>query len=90
LSRSRRIATRWPSSAWWRWRACCPCGGQASSALALVTKLVIALLFFLHGGALFPSASVGLVVLPAMLFHQLQLMACAVIAQQYAARAKVS
>jgi sodium/bile acid cotransporter 7 len=37
-------------------------------------------------GILFPAASVGLIVLPVMLFHQLQLMACAVIAQQYAAR----
>ncbi|MEJ0066017.1 MAG: bile acid:sodium symporter family protein [Caulobacteraceae bacterium] len=37
-------------------------------------------------GILFPPASVGLVVLPVMLFHQLQLMACAVIAQRYAAR----
>lgn len=35
---------------------------------------------------LFPPASVGLIVLPLMLFHQLQLMACAVIAQRYAAR----
>ncbi len=38
-------------------------------------------------GILFPPASVGLVVLPVMLFHQLQLMACALIAQRYAARA---
>jgi sodium/bile acid cotransporter 7 len=37
-------------------------------------------------GILFPPASVGLIVLPVMLFHQLQLMACAVIAQRYAAR----
>jgi sodium/bile acid cotransporter 7 len=37
-------------------------------------------------GILFPAASVGLIVLPVMLFHQLQLMACAVIAQRYAAR----
>ena len=36
-------------------------------------------------GILFPPASVGMVVLPVMLFHQLQLMACAVIAQRYAA-----
>jgi sodium/bile acid cotransporter 7 len=35
---------------------------------------------------LFPPASVGLIVLPVMLFHQIQLMACAVIAQRYAAR----
>jgi sodium/bile acid cotransporter 7 len=37
-------------------------------------------------GILFPSGSVGLIVLPLMLFHQMQLMACAVIAQRYAAR----
>jgi len=35
---------------------------------------------------LFPPASVGVLVLPLMLFHQFQLMACAVIAQRYAAR----
>ena len=34
---------------------------------------------------LFPAGAVGLIVLPVMLFHQLQLMACAVIAQRYAA-----
>ena len=35
---------------------------------------------------LFPAATVGVVVLPLMLFHQIQLMACAFIAQRYAAR----
>jgi sodium/bile acid cotransporter 7 len=35
---------------------------------------------------LFPPAGVGMIVLPLMVFHQLQLMACAVIAQRYAAR----
>jgi sodium/bile acid cotransporter 7 len=34
---------------------------------------------------LFPATSVGLMVLPLMLFHQIQLMACAVLAQRYAA-----
>jgi sodium/bile acid cotransporter 7 len=38
---------------------------------------------------LFPAGAVGLIVLPVMLFHQLQLMACAVIAQRYAARAQL-
>jgi len=38
-------------------------------------------------GILFPAASVGLLILPLMLFHQIQLMACAVIAQRYADRA---
>jgi sodium/bile acid cotransporter 7 len=37
-------------------------------------------------GILFPPASVGVMVLPLMIFHQIQLMACAVIAQRYAAR----
>ena len=35
---------------------------------------------------LFASSSVGLIVLPLMLFHQIQLMVCAVIARRYAAR----
>jgi len=35
---------------------------------------------------LFPAQSVGLIVLPVMLFHQIQLMACAAIAQRYARR----
>lgn len=35
---------------------------------------------------LFASSAVGAVVLPLMLFHQLQLMVCAVLAQRYAAR----
>jgi solute carrier family 10 (sodium/bile acid cotransporter), member 7 len=36
--------------------------------------------------ALFPPAMVGPMILPLMLFHQLQLMACAVMAQRYAKR----
>ena len=35
---------------------------------------------------LFPASSVGLVVLPLMLFHQAQLFACAALAQRYARR----
>jgi len=35
---------------------------------------------------LFPASSVGLVVLPLMLFHQAQLFACATLAQRYARR----
>lgn len=35
-------------------------------------------------GVLFPPAQVGVVLLPVMLFHQLQLIACAVIARRYA------
>ena len=35
-------------------------------------------------GVLFPAAQVGIVLLPLMLFHQIQLIACAVIARRYA------
>ncbi len=35
---------------------------------------------------LFPAAAVGVMVLPLMIFHQIQLMVCAVLAQRYAAR----
>jgi len=38
-------------------------------------------------GTLFPAAMMGPVILPLMLFHQIQLMACAVIAQRYRNRA---
>ncbi|MDB5418699.1 MAG: putative Na+-dependent transporter [Phenylobacterium sp.] len=37
-------------------------------------------------GVLFPPATAGIAMLPLMLFHQIQLMACAVIAQIYAKR----
>lgn len=37
-------------------------------------------------GAIFAGQSIGALVLPLMLFHQIQLMACAVIAQRYAAK----
>ncbi len=39
---------------------------------------------------LFASHAVGAVVLPLMLFHQIQLMVCAVLAQRYAARARTT
>jgi sodium/bile acid cotransporter 7 len=35
---------------------------------------------------LFAGHSVGMIVLPLMLFHQIQLMACAVLARRYARR----
>jgi sodium/bile acid cotransporter 7 len=38
-------------------------------------------------GVLFPAATAGIVLLPVMLFHQIQLMACAALAQRYAKRA---
>ncbi|HEX5378113.1 MAG TPA: bile acid:sodium symporter, partial [Phenylobacterium sp.] len=37
-------------------------------------------------GVLFPGATLGLMLLPIMIFHQIQLMACAVIASAYARR----
>ncbi len=37
-------------------------------------------------GVLFPGATLGLILLPIMIFHQIQLMACAIIAQHYAER----
>lgn len=40
-------------------------------------------------GALFPAAAVGPMILPLMLFHQIQLMACATLAQRYARRSSV-
>jgi solute carrier family 10 (sodium/bile acid cotransporter), member 7 len=49
------------------------CGSKKS----LVTGIPMA-------NALFAGASLGLVVLPLMIFHQLQLMACATFARRYA------
>lgn len=37
---------------------------------------------------LFPAAAVGVMILPLMIFHQLQLMICAVLAQRYAQQAR--
>jgi len=37
---------------------------------------------------LFASHAVGAIVLPLMLFHQMQLMVCAVLAQRYARRGR--
>jgi sodium/bile acid cotransporter 7 len=37
-------------------------------------------------GILFPGPTAGIIVLPLMIFHQIQLMACSVIAQHYGAR----
>ena len=37
-------------------------------------------------GILFPGPTAGIIVLPLMIFHQIQLMACSVIAQHYAKR----
>ncbi len=38
-------------------------------------------------GVLFPAAMVGPMIVPLMLFHQMQLMVCAVLARRYAAKA---
>ena len=51
------------------------CGSKKSLASGVPMAIV-----------LFSSGSVGLVLLPLMLFHQLQLMVCAVLAQRYAKR----
>lgn len=53
------------------------CGSKKS----LVTGVPIA-------GVLFPASAVGPILLPIMLFHQIQLMACALLARHYAARAE--
>ncbi|WP_176590254.1 bile acid:sodium symporter family protein [Sphingobium sp. EM0848] len=39
-------------------------------------------------GVLFPASAVGPILLPIMLFHQIQLMACAILARRYGARAE--
>jgi sodium/bile acid cotransporter 7 len=39
---------------------------------------------------LFAGQSAGLIVLPLMLFHQIQLMACAAMARRYAARTEAT
>jgi sodium/bile acid cotransporter 7 len=39
---------------------------------------------------LFAGQAIGVIVLPLMLFHQIQLMACAALARRYAARARVA
>jgi len=39
-------------------------------------------------GILFPGPTAGILVLPLMIFHQIQLMACSVIAQHYAKKAR--
>jgi sodium/bile acid cotransporter 7 len=39
---------------------------------------------------LFPAHALGMIVLPIMLFHQMQLMTCAVLARRYAERANVN
>jgi sodium/bile acid cotransporter 7 len=41
-------------------------------------------------GALFPAAAVGTIIVPLMLFHQIQLMVCAVMAKRYGARLSAS
>jgi solute carrier family 10 (sodium/bile acid cotransporter), member 7 len=38
--------------------------------------------------AIFAGQPIGAIVLPIMLFHQIQLMVCAVIAQRYASRSE--
>ena len=53
------------------------CGSKKSMASGLPMANII-----------FPASSVGLIVLPLMLFHQMQLMVCAALARRYARRAE--
>jgi len=53
------------------------CGSKKS----LVTGVPMA-------GVLFPAATVGAIILPLMLFHQMQLILCAVLARRYAAESE--
>ncbi|MGA0608489.1 bile acid:sodium symporter family protein [Phenylobacterium sp. VNQ135] len=55
------------------------CGSKKS----LVSGLPIA-------GVLFPGAQMGFIILPLMVFHQMQLIACAVIARRYARAAELT
>ncbi|KQX23369.1 hypothetical protein ASD17_03420 [Sphingomonas sp. Root1294] len=51
------------------------CGSKKSLASGLLMASV-----------LFASPQLGLIILPLMLFHQLQLIACAILAMQYSSR----
>ena len=51
------------------------CGSKKSMASGLPMANII-----------FPAATVGLIVLPLMLFHQMQLMVCAALARRYSRR----
>ena len=53
------------------------CGSKKSMASGLPMANII-----------FPASTVGLIVLPLMLFHQMQLMVCAALARRYAQRAE--
>lgn len=55
------------------------CGSQKSLASGIPMAKI-----------LFASSTVGAIVLPLMLFHQMQLMVCALLARRYAARSEVS
>lgn len=72
-----------------------PARGAGKDALDLVVHAAIALLFFIYGAKISPQAIwagvthwrlQGLVFLPLMLFHQMQLMVCAVLARRYSLR----
>lgn len=55
------------------------CGSKKSMASGLPMANII-----------FPGSAVGLIVLPLMLFHQMQLMVCAALARRYARRAETA
>jgi len=58
-----------------RWTICSICVCRSATPCSLASGVPMA-------GVLFPAAQVGLVILPLMLFHQIQLVACALIAQR--------
>ncbi|MNE01467.1 hypothetical protein D3C80_939070 [compost metagenome] len=55
----------------------------AGSKKSMATGVPMAQVLFVGGG-------IGAMILPLMLFHQIQLMVCAVLAQRYAARSEAS
>lgn len=57
-----------------------PAHGHAAEIVSVAAKAAIALVFF-------PAATVGLTMLPLMLFHQIQHVVCALIASALARRA---
>ena len=60
-----------------------PARGTAADVTSVAAKAVIALLLFLYGARLFfPPATVGVIMLPLMIFHQIQLVVCSVIASR--------
>jgi hypothetical protein len=60
-----------------------PARGTAADVTSVAAKAVIAPPLFLYGARLFfPPATVAVIMLPLMIFHQIQLMVCSVIASR--------